>query len=161
MSTDDAARREEARLVWAEAFCDEIERVAAMSDAEQIAYANYEDEKPPPRKPHHGRNRLAGILLFAFAAILAGTIVGTQVAHADTVDDAFIATLDEQQITYPTQAYAIRAGHGVCDALDAGTTINDVASRISKESYLGMYDAQYLVGASIGAYCPWHMKEAA
>lgn len=37
LNMDEATRR-----AWAESFCDEIERVAAMTDEEQIAYANYE-----------------------------------------------------------------------------------------------------------------------
>jgi hypothetical protein len=99
--------------------------------------------------------------LLAVGAILAGTITGTGLARADTVDDAFIAALDEQQITYPTRAYAIAGGHQICAELDGGTSINTVVSGVASASYLGMYDAGYLVGASIGAYCPWHAKEAA
>jgi hypothetical protein len=33
---------EVARQAWAEAFCDEIERVMEMADDEQAAYANCE-----------------------------------------------------------------------------------------------------------------------
>lgn len=89
--------------------------------------------------------------------ILAGTGVGWAAkADADIIDDAFIATLDAEGITYPSPAYAIRAAYMACDYMDAGMSPYVVAAELAKVSYLSINQASFFTGAAIGAYCPWN-----
>lgn len=93
--------------------------------------------------------------MLAAAAVAAALIVSPP-ASADTTDDAFIATLDAEGITYPSSAYAIRAAGIVCDALDDGYTVAQVVTVLHKESALTRQQAAYFTGASVAAYCDWH-----
>lgn len=80
-------------------------------------------------------------------------------ARADTTDEVFLLTLDRQGIGYPSRAYALRAGWAVCHELDNGTPVMVVIYGLSKVSYLGPAEAGYFVGASIGAFCPYHADQ--
>ncbi|AOT25792.1 hypothetical protein SEA_TORTELLINI_47 [Mycobacterium phage Tortellini] len=94
----------------------------------------------------------------AAVAVLAGTGLGWAAhAGADPVTDtAYLMTLDERGIGYPTDDYAIQAGHYVCSLLDSGAHWSRVAALITRESGLPINDAAYIVGAATAAYCPWN-----
>ncbi|AWN02649.1 hypothetical protein SEA_XAVIA_47 [Mycobacterium phage Xavia] len=94
----------------------------------------------------------------AAGAVLAGTGIGYAArAEADPVTDtAYLMTLDERGISYPTDDYAIQAGHYVCSLLDSGAHWSRVAALITRESGLPINDAAYIVGAATAAYCPWN-----
>ena len=94
------------------------------------------------------------------AAILTLT---SPTAGADTVDDLFIETINQGNISYTSEAKAVEAGHLVCKMLDAaedefpsypGSAIfQGVTSYVAEQTGLSKGDSAYLVGASIGAYC--------
>ncbi len=97
------------------------------------------------------------LLLLAVPFILVAAILWAPKAAADSTDDAFIAALDSEGISYPSERYAIRAAHVLCDELDRGVDIADVVLDLAKVSYLSVSEAGFMVGASVGAYCDWHI----
>ena len=99
--------------------------------------------------------------IWAAQLVLAVALLGllgaaAPTAHADAVDDAFIAALKAKGINVASPKSAIIAGHVVCDQLDLGRQPSDVATDVTKNSNLDGYHAGYFVGASIAAYCSKH-----
>ncbi|MCV7121893.1 DUF732 domain-containing protein [Mycobacterium lacus] len=90
------------------------------------------------------------VALMCLAAVAAPT------ARADAVDDNFLTALKARGINFASARAAIMAGHAVCDELDGGRQLSDVASDVMKNSNLDGYHAGFFVGASIGAFCPRH-----
>ena len=66
-------------------------------------------------------------------------------AHADPIDDRFLAALQSRQITYKSAEAAIVAGHQVCTELTKGRTKEDVAQEVMDRSGLDPYHAGYFV----------------
>ncbi|AIM40999.1 hypothetical protein PBI_SQUIRTY_52 [Mycobacterium phage Squirty] len=106
----------------------------------------------------HKRTARRIVAAAAAGAVLAGTGIGFAArAGADPVTDtAYLMTLDERGISYPTDDYAIQAGQYVCSLLDSGAHWSRVAALITRESGLPIDDSAYMVGASIAAFCPWN-----
>jgi hypothetical protein len=77
-------------------------------------------------------------------------------ASASPSDDAFLATLDKQGITYASPERAITTAKEICTLLDDGANGVDVSREISKNSVVQIEKSGYFVGASITAYCPSH-----
>jgi hypothetical protein len=95
--------------------------------------------------------RIAHLVVLAALAPIAATAA---VARADASDDAFLAALSAKGIHFGSPEKALIAGHEVCGELDAGRTVNQVASTVMGNSGLDGYHAGFFVGASIRAYCP-------
>src|SRR5262245_56577445 len=93
--------------------------------------------------------------LLAAAALTTAALVTAAPASASPEDDAFIQTITQQGITFPSADYAISTGHEVCDLIDGGRAPESVAQEISGNSGLGVNDTGFFVGAAIGVYCPW------
>jgi hypothetical protein len=77
-------------------------------------------------------------------------------AHADAVDDTFLAALSSKGINFASPQAAIVAGHEVCDELGLGRTPVQVATDVTRNSNLDGYHAGYFVGLAIRTYCPQH-----
>lgn len=90
------------------------------------------------------------------ATAVGATLLAPAIASASPADDAYLGALDGQLITYPSDSYAISTGHDVCSLLDDGASTTDVALELSNNSGLELEDTGFIVGASIGAYCPWN-----
>src|SRR5258708_15930481 len=75
-------------------------------------------------------------------------------AHADPIDDEFLAAINSRHIQYPSPQAALNAAREVCVELVAGKKTSDVVGDVMKNSSLDGYHAGYFVGASISAYCP-------
>ena len=98
---------------------------------------------------------LSAARLVVVVAALLGPLGAASTAHADTNDDKFLATLKREGITdHISPAHAIEAGHTVCQKLDQGMTLTDVAYEVLNSSNMPAYQSGYFVGASIAAYCP-------
>ena len=100
------------------------------------------------------RSLTAGIVLLVALVSLVGVAAPT--AHADAVDNNFLAALKAKGINFASPQAAIIAGHEVCDELDLGRQPSDVATDVTKNSNLDGYHAGFFVGASIAAFCPRH-----
>ncbi len=61
-------------------------------------------------------------------------------------------------IKYSSAEAAIIAAHEVCDELNLGRTLDQVASTVMSNSNLDGFHAGYFVGASIRAYCPKYVS---
>lgn len=92
-----------------------------------------------------------------------GLLLSAPTAGADPTDDAFIEVLDMGDISYTSPDSAIAGAHQVCLMLDkaeavfptAGTQIfQEAVKYVSEETGMSLPDTGYVVGASIGAYCP-------
>jgi hypothetical protein len=106
------------------------------------------------RSPSPVRSLLAELVLLIALVSLVG--VATPTAHADAIDDNFLAALKTKGINVASPQSAIIAGHVVCDQLDLGRQPSDVANDVTKNSNLDGYHAGFFVGASIAAFCPRH-----
>jgi hypothetical protein len=93
-------------------------------------------------------------LLLALTSLAA--IIGMSVpAHADSTDDAFIASLKAAGITYSDPDKAVGAGKWVCDTVNGGTDMSDVVKTLtSKNSSLNPDKAAKFAAIAANAYCP-------
>jgi hypothetical protein len=107
------------------------------------------------------RRTALALLWLAAAVMFAVAVLLTPHAKADATDDAFIATLDDHGIRYPSREYAIRGAKAICAALDSGTTAVAVAAEVDRVSGLTTEHAGFLTGAAIAAFCPWHLDQLA
>jgi hypothetical protein len=91
------------------------------------------------------------LTLTSFAAIIGMAVP----AHADSTDDAFIASLQAADFTFPDSDRAIAAGKYVCQAIGQGTQMADVVKTIqSKNSALSEDKAAKFTAIAANAYCP-------
>src|ERR1700757_490177 len=105
------------------------------------------------------RNRVPGgapVLWTARLVLVAalGPLAAAPIGHADASDNAFLEALTSKGIHFGSPDKALIAGHEVCDKLDTGRSMNQVASTVMANSGLDGYHAGFFVGASIRAYCP-------
>jgi Protein of unknown function (DUF732) len=98
--------------------------------------------------------RFARPVVLAALAPLATLAPLAAIARADAGDDAFLSVLTAKGIHFGSPDKALIAGHEVCDELDTGRSMNQVASTVMANSGLDGYHAGFFVGASIRAYCP-------
>ena len=99
--------------------------------------------------------KIAGAIAGATAAAILAA--GPANADAETVDEiAFISTLDSQGIYYSSEDAALTVGYAVCNALDAGASPTSIASTAVRSTggFYTYYQAGYITGAAIGAFCP-------
>jgi hypothetical protein len=99
---------------------------------------------------------MAGVVPVVALVNLVGVAAPT--AHADAVDNNFLAALKAKGINFASPQAAIIAGHEVCDELDLGRQPSDVATDVTKNSNLDGYHGGFFVGASIAAFCPRHAQ---
>lgn len=95
---------------------------------------------------------LAAFVVASTAALAA------PVAHATPSDDAFLAALKTLNIPTASDDAAIKIGHDVCTAVDAGKveparTLRGMLSAFMNEG-LTKAQAANLIWAAVGAYCP-------
>ena len=88
------------------------------------------------------------------AALLGALGAPGRPAHADAVDDTFLAGLRAKGINVASPESAVIAGHEVCDELRLGRTAAQVATDVTKNSNLDGYHAGYFVGLAVRTYCP-------
>ena len=62
------------------------------------------------------------------AALLSMAVAVVPAAHADAIDNAFLAAVRAKGVNFATAEAAVVAGHEVCDELDLGKQKSDVES---------------------------------
>jgi hypothetical protein len=83
-------------------------------------------------------------------------------ANADTVDDQFMATLQQQGIGFGTAGSAIGVAHHVCDSLGQGMEPSDISSNIAAaNSRIDRHTALVIVVAAAQSYCPQFVHQMA
>ena len=91
------------------------------------------------------------LTLTSFAAIIGMAMP----AHADSTDDAFIASLKAAGITFTDQDAAVGAGKWVCDKVSGGTEMSDVVTTLTKKNTsLNPDKASKFAAIAANAYCP-------
>ncbi|MBW0013935.1 DUF732 domain-containing protein [Mycobacterium sp.] len=86
---------------------------------------------------------------------LAAAIGAAAPAHADSVDDAFLAALQAAGITYPDPARVIGAARWVCQAVGQGTAMADVVKTVqAQNTRLQGDNAAKFTAIAATAYCP-------
>jgi hypothetical protein len=91
------------------------------------------------------------LTLTSFAAIIGMAMP----AHADSTDDAFVASLKAAGITYSDQDAVVGAGKWVCDKVNGGTDMSDVVKTLtSKNTSLNPEKASKFAAIAANAYCP-------
>ena len=100
-------------------------------------------------------------LLVALAGCAA--VVGMAVpAHADSNDDAFLASLQAAGITFPDPGRVIAAGRWVCQAVGGGTQMADVVKTVqSQNSGLHGDNAARFTAIAANVYCPQALPSTA
>ncbi|OMC14511.1 DUF732 domain-containing protein [Mycobacterium sp. SP-6446] len=91
------------------------------------------------------------LTLTSFAAIIGMAMP----AHADSTDDAFIASLKAAGITYSDPDAAVGAGKWVCDKVNGGTDVSSVVKTLAtKNAALNPDKATKFAAIAANAYCP-------
>ncbi|MGH7954445.1 MAG: DUF732 domain-containing protein [Gloeomargaritales cyanobacterium] len=70
-------------------------------------------------------------------------------------DQLFIANLDKGNVPHTDDSQTIKLGHSVCTQLDSGVSFVSVGLSLMSTG-LDVNQAGFLIGTSIGAYCPSH-----
>ena len=85
-----------------------------------------------------------------------GAIIGMAVpTHADSTDNAFIASLQAAGFTYSESDNAVGAGKWVCDTVKGGTQMSDVVKVLQiKNPSLSESKANTFAAIAVNAYCP-------
>ena len=96
---------------------------------------------------------VAGTTLAAAVFGMAAVIVATP-ASAGSVDDAFLAQLEEDGIIPPSSATAIKHAKSVCDALDDGASAQEVYDSVAETTGLSAKGAKTFSVDAASAYCP-------
>ena len=90
----------------------------------------------------------AGVALIAATATLAAP------ADADTIDDSFLAALNNAGVAYNDPASTVALGQAVCPMLvEPGKTLASVASSVGN-SGISPDVAAFFTGIAISMYCP-------
>jgi hypothetical protein len=91
------------------------------------------------------------LTLTSFAAIIGMAMP----AHADSTDDAFIASLKAAGITFSDPDAAVGAGKWVCDKVNGGTDMSDVVTTLTKKNTsLNPDKAAKFAAIAANSYCP-------
>jgi hypothetical protein len=88
--------------------------------------------------------------------VTAAALVGVAApAHADGMDDQFLAALQASGVTYPDPARAIAAGKWVCQEVGQGTQMVDVVKTVQdRNPGLREDNAAKFAAIAATAYCP-------
>jgi hypothetical protein len=83
-------------------------------------------------------------------------------AHADGMDDQFLAALQASGVTYPDPARAIAAGKWVCQEVGQGTQMVDVVKTVQdRNPGLREDNAAKFAAIAATAYCPGSLSHTA
>lgn len=74
-------------------------------------------------------------------------------------DQAYIAALDDEGISYPSEQNAIQVGHLVCESFDEGNDFVAIAMELYTSSQMDAYQSGYVVGAAVAAFCPEYLDQ--
>ncbi|MGV0745629.1 DUF732 domain-containing protein [Mycolicibacterium sp. XJ870] len=76
-------------------------------------------------------------------------------AHADPIDDSFLAALNSGGVTYNDPGAAVALGQQVCPMLvEPGKSFASVASRLRGDNGISPDMAAFFTGIAISMYCP-------
>jgi Protein of unknown function (DUF732) len=99
----------------------------------------------------------------ALAAVLGGiAVITAPIANADSADDAYLSTLKDKGITWPSSAdqTMVQIGHAVCTDWSKGFTFEQTLAD-AKSGLPQLADASLakILGAATGVYCPQYSSK--
>lgn len=87
----------------------------------------------------------------------------TTSAPTPTIEDLYIKTLDNLDVSYTSRSDVIRSGHVVCQFIDEGHLLSDLFIEMAIDPQVERIlppvsndDLPYVVGAAVPAFCPEH-----
>jgi hypothetical protein len=93
------------------------------------------------------------------AGTLGAALVGAGAANADSVDDAFVASLAQAGIPQIKPELEIASGHAVCQNLSEGATPGQlIAVFNAKKVFATPQQNEAMIVASMTAYCPQYLN---
>jgi len=105
-----------------------------------------------------------------FTAAVAGTTIAAGLgmaaliaagpASAGSVDDAFLTQLEQDGITPPSAARAIKDAKSVCSALDNGYSADEVIDAVAESTGLSANGANTFAVDAASAYCPEFVEQS-
>ena len=97
---------------------------------------------------------------FAVTGLIAVALATSPTAAAQSDDENFLDSLQDQGISYSSAEQAVDDAHEVCDWVDLGFSGSDVASEISDDGgVVSDAAATAFVAVAIAAYCPRNIDE--
>lgn len=72
----------------------------------------------------------------------------------ETMEVLFIMVLDDSNIPYKSEDWAIELGHTICESFEADLSFVEIGETIRESGYYDAYEAWFVIGSSIGAFCP-------
>ncbi|BBZ66999.1 hypothetical protein MINS_24280 [Mycolicibacterium insubricum] len=93
----------------------------------------------------------------AGAALAVAAVCVCPAAHADNLtipEKAYLLSLQQQHIRYPSTTYAINAGHQVCASFDNNVPFLDLLNTVHTNSGMDEYSSGFLIGAAVQSFCP-------
>ncbi|SPM28507.1 DUF732 domain-containing protein [Mycobacterium terramassiliense] len=103
--------------------------------------------------------RLTGSLAAALGGV---AVIAAPLANADSADDAYLQTLKDKGITWPSGAdqTMVQIGHAVCTDWSKGMTFEQTLAD-AKSGMPQLADASLakIMGASTGVYCPQYSSK--
>lgn len=90
----------------------------------------------------------------AAAGIGVAAVIAASPASAGSVDDAFLAQLEEDGIIPPSSATAIADAKAVCGMLYDGASPQEVYDAVAEETGLNAKGAKTFAVDAASAYCP-------
>jgi hypothetical protein len=105
----------------------------------------------------------AARLTAPLAAVLGGiAVLAAPIANADSSDDAYLQTLKDKGITWPSSAdqTMVQIGHAVCTDWAHGFTFEQTFAD-AKQGLPQLQDASLakIMGAATGVYCPQYSSK--
>lgn len=98
--------------------------------------------------------RMWCVLVLGSAALgIMGITFSASVNADDDTDFTYLLTLESEDI-YLSENTAIAAGQAVCADFAGGTTRDEIVVNTMGRTGLSLYEAGFLTGAAIAAYCP-------
>ena len=110
----------------------------------------------------HTLKRITTAALLSGGALAVTALLGAGSANADTADDQFLATLQQQGIGFGTTGSAIGVAHHVCDALGQGMEPSDITTNaVAANPRITNQTALVIVVAAAQSYCPQYVHQMA
>ncbi|GAA4479732.1 hypothetical protein GCM10023094_25290 [Rhodococcus olei] len=102
----------------------------------------------------------ASIGLSALGGVGAAAVAHAAVSSTLSADDSrFIEGMAEQGIVFDTPDQGVGLAHDICGEFARGTSFDTIAAEGIHQTDLTPYQVGYLIGGSVGVYCPQYHDE--
>ena len=96
----------------------------------------------------------------AAAGLGMAALIAAGPASAGSVDDAFLTQLEQDGITPPSAARAVKDAKAVCSMLDDGYSADEVIDAVAESTGMNAEGANTFAVDAAMAYCPEFVEES-